>query len=51
MGEPIDEWTVGDLDAGFAEADLVTEDVVIAQLLQSSMTSGEAETISGVDKK
>ncbi len=31
MGEPIDEWTVGDLDAGFAEADFVIEDVVMAQ--------------------
>ena len=31
MGEPIDEWTVGDLDAGFVEADFVIEDVVMAQ--------------------
>lgn len=40
MGEPIDEWTVGDLDAGFAEADLVTEEVVMAQ----SMTHHPLET-------
>jgi len=40
MGEPIDEWTVGDLDAGFAAADLVTEDVVMAQ----SMTHHPLET-------
>jgi len=33
MGEPVDEWSVGDLDAGFAEADLVLEDVLNHQSL------------------
>lgn len=35
----------------FDDVDELVEDVVIVQLLQSSMTSGDAVTISGVDKK
>ena len=40
MGDPINEWTVGDLDAGFTAADLVLEEVVMAQ----SMTHHPLET-------
>lgn len=33
MGEPVQEWSVGDVDAGFAEADLVLEDTIVHQSL------------------
>ncbi len=33
MGEVTDEWTHGDLDAAFAEADLVLEDTIVHQSL------------------
>ncbi len=31
MGEPATEWTVGDVDAGFARADVVVEETVVHQ--------------------
>jgi xanthine dehydrogenase molybdenum-binding subunit len=33
LGEHVDEWSVGDLDAGFAEADLILEDTSVHQSL------------------
>lgn len=33
MGDPVQEWSVGDLDAGFAEADLILEDTIVHQSL------------------
>jgi CO/xanthine dehydrogenase Mo-binding subunit len=33
MGEPLAEWSVGDVDAGFAEADLVLEETIVHQSL------------------
>ena len=33
MGEPADEWSVGDIDAGFAAADLVLDETVFHQSL------------------
>ncbi|MDX1578407.1 MAG: xanthine dehydrogenase family protein molybdopterin-binding subunit [Gemmatimonadota bacterium] len=33
MGEPTDEWSHGDLDAAFEEADLVLEDTIVHQSL------------------
>jgi xanthine dehydrogenase molybdenum-binding subunit len=31
MGEPADEWTIGDIDAGFAEADVIIDESVFHQ--------------------
>ena len=31
MGEPGDEWSVGDIEAGFAEADLILDETVMSQ--------------------
>jgi len=33
MGEPQDEWSLGDIDAGFAEADLILEETIAHQSL------------------
>jgi CO/xanthine dehydrogenase Mo-binding subunit len=33
MGEPVQEWSVGDLDAGFAQADLILDDTIVHQSL------------------
>ena len=33
MGEPEDEWTVGDLEAGFAEAEVIVDETVFHQSL------------------
>ena len=33
MGQPTDEWSHGDLDAAFADADLVIEDTIVHQSL------------------
>ncbi len=33
MGQPASEWSVGDLDAGFAAADLILEDTIVHQSL------------------
>ncbi|MYF61911.1 MAG: molybdopterin-dependent oxidoreductase, partial [Gammaproteobacteria bacterium] len=31
MGEPATEWTLGDIDAGFDEADVIVEETIVHQ--------------------
>lgn len=44
MGEPTDEWEHGDLDAGFAAADVIVEDTIVHQ----SLTHHPMETRSSM---